>query len=154
MGKEIWSHLWGLDFPPFTLGNQKIENMLQLPSGFLKSFSIRNTKVKSPPDSVSKAPSSNVEEEETTMSPFQEQPGVKLMGKVIPCVCGFKTWCKFTCRNKNHSHSKATSEEVWGLQLRAISHLKRPIQWTTGKPDSRHPLSCNTCYNLGWAFTW
>lgn len=81
----------GFGFPTLHPGKSENREYATITKWFLENFIIRNTKVKSPPDSVSKAPSSNVEEEETTMSPFQEQPGVTLMGKVIPCACGFKT---------------------------------------------------------------
>lgn len=51
-GTEISSHIQGLDLPPSSMEVQEIGYMLQLPGGFLKSFSFRNTLVKSSPDSV------------------------------------------------------------------------------------------------------
>ena len=83
---------------------------------------------------LSKAPWSRTEEEEMTISPSLQQPSVTATGKVAELPWGLGTAWKIS---KPHESSfaetgliprcKATSEEMWELQLRTISHLKRHL---------------------------
>ena len=104
---------------------------IQLPGGFLKRCSFRNTLVKSLPNSV-KVKHLGAAQKEMTTSPSPQQPGVTTTGTVAELPWGLGTTWKIS---KPYGSSfeetglvrrcKATSEEIREPQLGTMSYLKR-----------------------------